>query len=73
MEKISIVADYDENGEAILIDIYYDEDKNIKKINYAGVVINEKEINEIENFSEINKDFLNFLEKIKEEVKDNEN
>ena len=71
MEKISIVADYDENNEEIFIDIYYNQDKKIEKINYAGVVLNKEDIEQIDNFSKINKDFLDLLENIKNEVKEN--
>jgi len=67
MKKISIVADYDENDEEILIDIYYDQEKNIEKINYAGVVLNKEKLDIIDSISD---DFFELLEKIKSEVQD---
>ena len=67
MKKISIVADYDENDEEILIDIYYDQEKNIEKINYAGVVLNKEKLNSIDSISD---DFFELLEKIKSEAQD---
>ena len=67
MKKISIVADYDENDEEILIDIYYDQEKNIEKINYAGVVLNKEKLDIIDSISD---DFFELLKKIKSEVQD---
>ena len=67
MEKISIVADYYENNEEILIDIYYNQDKKIEKINYAGVVLNKEKLNNIDSISD---DFFELLEKIKSEAQD---
>ena len=62
-KKISIIVGQNKEQETITVDVYYDTDRNITRINYAGIALSQEEIKELK-LDKIDSSIIELYEKL---------